>query len=102
MILKINSKKNIEKLKKDAEKFGIPLTSLEDDLIIFYYNQIPLKEIPHLLTDLIKCGVQILDLLSSDDSKKHQEQHGYYTYHCTRNEPRRSKAQLYLMDSMFK
>ena len=54
MILKINSKKNIEKLKKDAEKFGIPLTSLEDDLIIFYYNQIPLKEIPHLLTDLIK------------------------------------------------
>ena len=54
VILKINSKKNIEKLKKDAEKFGIPLTSLEDDLIIFYYNQIPLKEIPHLLTDLIK------------------------------------------------
>lgn len=54
VILKVNSEKSIGALKKDAEKLGIPLTGFENDLIIFHYNQIPLEEIPHLLTDLIQ------------------------------------------------
>lgn len=54
IILKVRSGKDINTLKKEAEDLGIPLIVLENDLLMFYYNQIPLAEIPQLLEDLIK------------------------------------------------
>jgi len=52
VILKVDSPKTSETLKKEAESIGLPVSVLEEGLLIFYYNQIPLAEIPHLLTSL--------------------------------------------------
>lgn len=52
VILKVHSRKDINTLKKEAENLGIPLIAFEDDMFIFYYNQIPLDEIPQLLEKL--------------------------------------------------
>ena len=54
VILKVHSDKKIDTLKKEAEDLGIPITGIENDFIMFYYNQIPLAEIPQLLTELIR------------------------------------------------
>ena len=54
VILKVHSYKKTDTLKKEAESFGIPITGIENDFIMFYYNQIPLAEIPQLLTELIR------------------------------------------------
>ena len=42
-----------EELKKDAEQLGIPV-SLSSDLLLLYYNQIPLEEIKDCLSRLIR------------------------------------------------
>lgn len=52
-VLKIHSSKSTAKLKREAEDLGIPLVPLEKNMFIFYYHQIPLAEIPHLLETLI-------------------------------------------------
>ena len=52
VILKVTSDKDPETLKKEAESLGLPVSVLEDDLIIFYYNQLPLADIPQLLSAL--------------------------------------------------
>ena len=52
IILKVHSPKSIDTLKKEAEDLGLPLVALENDMLMFYYNQIPLAEIPQLLEDL--------------------------------------------------
>ena len=51
--LKVHSSKSTDTLKKEAENLGIPLIIAENDLLIFYYSQIPLAEIPSLLGELI-------------------------------------------------
>lgn len=40
-------------LKKKADTLGLPMVILEKDLLLFYYNQIPLAEIPDLLRTLL-------------------------------------------------
>lgn len=50
--LKVHSPKSVDTLKKEAEQLGIPLVVFENDLLIFYYSQIPLAEIPDLLERL--------------------------------------------------
>ena len=52
IVLKVTSSKSSEQLKKEAESLGLPISVLEDDLFIFYYNQLPLAEIPDLLKSL--------------------------------------------------
>lgn len=52
VILRVNSDKDTETLKKEAESLGLPVSILEKDLLIFYYNQLPLADIPALLTSL--------------------------------------------------
>lgn len=52
IILNVNSPKSSEELKKEAESLGLPVSILEDKLLIFYYNQLPLDEIPELLRAL--------------------------------------------------
>ena len=54
VILKVHSDKKIDTLKKEAEDLGIPIKGIENDFIMFYYNQIPLAEIPQILTELIR------------------------------------------------
>ena len=52
VILKVNSHKDAETLKKEAESIGLPISVLDKDLFIFYYNQLPLGDIPQLLQKL--------------------------------------------------
>ena len=40
-------------MKRDAEAIGIPVVVLENDLLMFYYNHIPLGEIPQLMERLL-------------------------------------------------
>ncbi len=40
-------------MKKDADVLGIPVVVLENDLLMFYYNHIPLEEIPQIMKKLI-------------------------------------------------
>lgn len=53
ILLKINSRKSNSILKKEAENLGIPVSVLENGLLIFNYTQIPLCRLPNLLNDLI-------------------------------------------------
>lgn len=54
VILKVNSSKSSEELKKEAENSGIPLSIInKDGVFIFYYNQIPLSDIPKAIGGLI-------------------------------------------------
>ena len=54
VILKVDSVKNTEELKKEAESLDIPLVALnEDNLLLLYYNQIPISELPIVLESLI-------------------------------------------------
>lgn len=52
VILKVDTSKTSEELKKEAESLGLPVTILEEGLLISYYNQIPLSDLPDLLTSL--------------------------------------------------
>ena len=52
VLLKVHSTKSIDTLKKEAENLGIPLKAFGNDMLIFYYNQIPLAELPQLLENL--------------------------------------------------
>jgi len=52
VILHVTSHKDAETLKKEAESLGLPVSVIENDLLIFYYNQLPLADIPALLTSL--------------------------------------------------
>ncbi len=52
IILRITSGADAKALKKEAENLGLPVSILENDLLIFYYNQLPLEEIPSLLKSL--------------------------------------------------
>ncbi len=55
MILKVNSSKPVSQLKAEAESLRIPASSSgEDGMVILYYNQIPLEDIPETLKALIK------------------------------------------------
>ena len=51
IILEINSAKNPGKIKRDAEKFGIPAVCI-GRRIILYYNQIPLSQIDDAVSQL--------------------------------------------------
>ena len=52
VVLKVNSANPSETLKKEAESLGLPVSVIENDLLIFYYNQLPLADIPDLLGSL--------------------------------------------------
>lgn len=52
VILKVSSPKDPSVLKKEAESLGLHVSFLEGDLFIFYYNQLPLADIPNLLEAL--------------------------------------------------
>ena len=52
VILKVSSPKDPSVLKKEAESLGLHVSFLEGDLFIFYYNQLPLADIPDLLEAL--------------------------------------------------
>ena len=54
VILNIHTDKKTDTLKAEAETLGIPITGIGSDAVIFYYNQIPLAEIPKLLTELVR------------------------------------------------
>jgi len=66
LILKVNSDKSPETLKKEAESLGLPVSILEKDIFIFYYNQLPLADIPHLLTSLADLWKTSASFLSSE------------------------------------
>jgi len=56
VLLSIRSDKNALQLKEAAENLGIRLVPISDDgekSFIFYYNQLPLSDIPSLLGELI-------------------------------------------------
>ncbi len=53
VIIRVNSNKSPEELKKDADSIGIPLIILQNNFLLLYYNQLPLEEIPHLLKTLV-------------------------------------------------
>ena len=52
VILKVNSQKDSYQLKKEAESLGLPVSVLDNDYLIFYYNQLPIGDIPQLLHQL--------------------------------------------------
>lgn len=52
VILKVNHRADIETLKKEAETLGLPVSVLSKELLIFYYNRLPLADIPGLLKAL--------------------------------------------------
>lgn len=54
VILKVNSRKKNEELKKEADSLGIPLNPLhEEGLVALYYSSIPLSDIDEALNRLI-------------------------------------------------
>lgn len=53
VLLQVESSKSPDQLKEDAESLGIPVT-LSAGLLLLYYNQIPLPEIPERLRRLIR------------------------------------------------
>jgi len=53
VILRVNSLKSAEELKKDADSIGIPSAILDNDCLLLYYNQLPLDEIPRLVKHLV-------------------------------------------------
>ena len=46
------NRRDLKKLIEDAESLGIPAT-ISDDLILLYYNQVPLQEVPEVFGELI-------------------------------------------------
>lgn len=55
VLIRVNSIKSSQEIKKDATNMGIPLLPLQDkNLYILYYNQIPLAEIPQVLQSLVE------------------------------------------------
>ena len=53
VLLEPISPRPLQQLKEDAEQLGIP-ASISSDLLLLYYNQIPLDEIPEVLTALVR------------------------------------------------
>ena len=53
VLLETTGARPLSQLKEDAEQFGIPV-SLSSDLLLLYYNQIPLDQIPEVLSALIR------------------------------------------------
>ena len=53
IVLRIDSDKSSEALKKEAESLGLPLSILKDKMFIFNYSQLPPAEIPDLLKSLV-------------------------------------------------
>lgn len=55
MILNVRTDKKTSCLKKEAEDLGIPVSPVNDGgLLVLYYNQIPLEQIPDALEKLIE------------------------------------------------
>ena len=53
VMLKITREADMTSLKKEADALGLPMTVLNDNVMLFSYNQIPLSEIPALLHRLL-------------------------------------------------
>ena len=52
ILLDVISSKSTEELKKEADTLGLPISSIDEKRFIFYYNHLPLDDIPDLLKDL--------------------------------------------------
>ena len=53
VLLDVRSDKDAGTLREEARRLGLQLTGSENSFMFFYYNQLPLEDIPHLLSQLI-------------------------------------------------
>ena len=53
VMLKIREGLDIYELKKEADALGLPMSVLNEHVMLFSYNQIPLAQIPGLLNKLL-------------------------------------------------